>query len=319
MGFGHTSGDRLDHRVTHHRAQARIVFELGLVSLQEHFVLVGGDVVPGVAGDQPTIGGFVFERVQVLGFAGQHADHFAALEQAAGIALAHKLGQVSAKQDVVDGIGLGIGQGLHHAARVEFAQRRRLLGHELDIGLCGFEQGLEGGDRRLAIFIVGVDHGPAFFLQLDGLGHQHGRLHIGAGAQTEGVGVAALPGELVGQGLAGQEKGFLLLGKVGHGQAGVGQEGAGEHIDFFARDQLFGHPHRIARVGVVVAGDEFILFTHETTGGIDLVNGQLHAFFVGLQKSGLRFVAVELTDLDGILGLRGHGGPSQGRERDGAA
>ena len=319
MGLGHPSRHRLDHGVTHHRAQARIVFELGLVGLQEHFVLVGGNVVPGVAGDQPAIGGFVFERVQVLGLAGQQADHFAALEQATGIAFAHKFGQVGTKQDVEDGIGFGIGQGLNHATGIELAQRRGLLGHKLHIGLRGFEQGLESGDCRLTVFIVGVDHGPALFLQLDRLWHQHGRLHIGAWAQTEGVGVAALPSELVGQGFAGQEKGFLLLGKVGHGQAGVGQEGAGEHIDFFARDQLFGHPHRIARVGVVVAGDEFILFTHETTGGIDLVNGQLHAFFVGLQKSRLRFVAVDLTDLDGVLGLGGHGGPSQGRQRDGAA
>ena len=31
------------------------------------------------------------------------------------------------------------------------------------------------------------------------------------------------------------------------------------------------------------------------------------------------FIHVSATDLDGVLGLRGHGGPSQGRQRDGAA
>ena len=240
------------------------------------------------------------------------------MEQTTGIAFAHELGQVGAKQDVVDRIRFGIRQGLHHTAGIEFAQGRGLLGHKLNVGLRGFEQGLERCRSRLTVFVVGVDHGPALFLQLDRLRHQHRCLHVSAGTQTEGVGVATLPCELVGQGLTGQEKGFLLFGKVRHGQAGIGQESAGQHVNFFARDQLFGHAHGIARIGVVISGDELKLFTHQSTGRIDFVNGQLHAFFVGLQKCGLGFVAVDLADLDRVLGLSGQGRPSQNRQRHGA-
>jgi len=128
-----------------------------------------------------------------------------------------------------------------------------------------------------------------------------------------------LPGQLVGQRFPGQEKSFFLLGKVGHGQTGVGQEGACQHIDFFTRDQLFGHAHRITRVGVVVARDQLEFLAHHATGRIDLFNGQLHALFVGLQESGLGFVAVEFPDLEGVLGLRGHGDPGKGCQRNGTA
>ena len=174
------------------------------------------DAVPRVAGDDPAVGRLVLQRVEVLGLAGQHAHHLAVLEQAARVALAHELRQVGAEQHVEDRVGLGVGQRLHHAAGIDLAQRRRLLGDELDVGLRRLQQLLEGGHGRLAVLVVGVDHGPALLLQLGRFGHQHRGLHVGAGAQAEGVVVAVLPDDLVGQRLAGQEEELLLLGEVGH-------------------------------------------------------------------------------------------------------
>ena len=266
------------------------------------------DPVPGVAGDDPAVGRFVLQRVEVLGLAGQHADHLAALEQAAGIALAHKLGQVGTEQHVEDRVGLGVCQGLHHAAGIQLAQRRCLLGDEFDIRLRGFQQLLEGGRSRLAVLVVGVNHRPAFLLELDRLGHQHRALHVSAGAQPEGVAVAVLPDDLVGQRLTGQVEKLLLLGEIGQCQPDVGQKGAGQHVDLFTRDQLFGCAHRVTGVAVVVPGDQLDLFAIESAGGVDLVDGQLHALLVGLQKGGLRLVAVDLADLDHALGLCGGDG-----------
>jgi hypothetical protein len=65
---------------------------------------------------------------QVLGLAREQADHALALEQAARIALADKLGEIGREQHVEDGVRLGISQRLHHAAGVHLAQRCGLLG-----------------------------------------------------------------------------------------------------------------------------------------------------------------------------------------------
>ena len=311
LGLGNTSRSRLDHAVAHHRAQARVVLELGLVRLLERLVCGGVDAVPGIAGHQPAVGGLVFQGVHVFGLARQHADHLDALEEAARVAFAHELRQVRAKQHVEDGVGLGIGQRLHDAAGVHPAQWRGLLGHKLHVGLGGLEQLLERRHGRLPVFVVGVDHGPALFLHLGGLGHQHGGLHVGAGAQAEGVLVAALPGHLVGQRLARQEEKLLLLGEVGHRQAGVRQEGARQHIDLLARHQLFGHANGVAGVGVVVARDQFDLLAIDAARSVDLIDRQLHAFLVGLQESRLCLVAVDLANLDHALGK--HWGQGKGQ------
>jgi hypothetical protein len=201
-------------------------------------------------------------------------------------------------------IASGLASRLRHAARVDLAQGRGLLGHELHVGLRSLEQLLEGCHGRLAVFVVGVHDGPALLLELGGLGHQHGGLHVGAGAQAEGVLVAALPGDLVGQRFAGKEEELLLLGKVGHGQAGVRQEGAGEHVDLFARDEFFGHAHGVAGVGVVVARDQLDLLAVDAARGIDFIDGEFHPLLVGLEEGRLRLVAVDLTDLDDALRLR---------------
>ena len=95
-----------------------------------------------------------------------------------------------------------------------------------------------------------------------------------------------------------------MLGKVGQGQADVRQEGAGQDIDFFTREQLFGGTHGFAGVGVVVTDDQLELFAVDAACSIDLFNGQVHAFFVGLEESGLGFVAVDLADLDDALRMR---------------
>ena len=304
LGFFHALSQGLDSAVTHHRAQARIVFVLGVVGVVESLVLRCLNTVPGVAGDNPAVGCFFFERVQVLGLAGQQADHFTALEEASRVAFAYELGQVSAEQDIENRVGLGVGHGLHHAARIHLAQRRCLLGHKLDVRLSGLEQLLEAGGGRLTVLVVGVHDGPALFLHGDGIGHQHGDLHVSRGAQAVGVAVAVLPDDLVSQRLRGQKENFLLLGKVGQRQADVRQEGAGQDIDFFTREQLFGGAHGFAGVGVVVTDDQLEFFAVDAACGIDLFNRQVHAFFVGLEKSGLGFVAVDLTDLDDALRMR---------------
>ena len=95
-----------------------------------------------------------------------------------------------------------------------------------------------------------------------------------------------------------------MLGKVGQRQADVRQEGAGQDIDFFTREQLFSGTHGFAGVGVVITNDQLKLFAVDAACGIDLFNRQVHAFLVGLEKSGLGFVAVDLTDLDDALRMR---------------
>ncbi len=192
------------------------------------------DTVPGIAGDDPAVRCFFLQRIQVLGLTGQHAHHLTALEQTTGIAFTHELGQVGAKQHVENRVRLGVGQCLHDAASVELAQRRRLLGDKFDVRLCRFQQSFEGCYGGLTVFVVGVHQSPTLLLQLGRFRHQHGGLHIGTRTQTVGVLVAAAPDDLVGQRLAGEEEELLLLGKVGHGQTGVGQEGAHQHVNLLA-------------------------------------------------------------------------------------
>ena len=273
------------------------------------------DAVPGVAGDDPAVRRIVFQRVEVFRLAGQHADHFTALEQAACRAFADELGQIGTEQHVEDRIGFGVGQCLHHATSVELAKRRRLLGHELHIGLSCFEQLLERRHGGLAVFVVRVHHRPALFLELDGLGHQHRGLHVGAGTQAVGVAVAAAPDDLVGQRLAGQVEKLLLLGEVGQRQPGVRQERTRQHIDLFTRNQLFCGPHGVAGAAVVVAYEQLDFLAVDATTGVQLLHRQLHAFFVRLQECGLRLVAVDLTNPDRALRVRG-GNAQNGGRRD---
>ncbi len=98
-----------------------------------------------------------------------------------------------------------------------------------------------------------------------------------------------------------------MFGKVGNGQTDIGQEGPGQHIYFFTRDQFLGRAYRIAGIGVVILDDQLQLLAVNPPGLIDLLNRQLHSVSIGPQKRGLGFIAVQLPDLDHPLG--GSGGP----------
>ena len=102
------------------------------------------DRVPGIAGDVPALRRLVLQRIEILGLAAQQVEHLDALEQAARVALAHEPREIGAEERGEDRVGLGVGQRLHHRAGVDLAERRRLLGDELDVGLRLLQQLLEG-------------------------------------------------------------------------------------------------------------------------------------------------------------------------------
>ena len=220
-GFFHAFGQRLDGVVANHRADPRIILETRLISRKKRLMLGRLDGVPRIAGHHPAFGCFVLERVQILRLASQQAGHRSIAKQATGIALAHKLGEIGGKKYVEDGVRLGISERLHHAAHIDLAQWRRLFGDEFDVRLCGLEQGLEGFHCRLAVFIVGIDQRPSFLFHRHHLRHQHRHLHVGRRTQAEGVAIATLPDQLVGQRLAGQKKDLFLPGIVGQRQTDV--------------------------------------------------------------------------------------------------
>src|SRR5687768_3469212 len=142
-GFADRVGHRIHRGVADHRALARVVLPALLVGVAEALVLRRVDLAPGIAGDPPAFGGFVLERVEVLRLAGEQVDHRDVPEQTARISLAHELLQVGGEQRAEDGIGPRLGERLHHRAGLDLAERRRLLGDELDAGLGLREQLLE--------------------------------------------------------------------------------------------------------------------------------------------------------------------------------
>ena len=89
------------------------------------------------------------------------------------------------------------------------------------------------------------------------------------------------------------------------------EKAAGQHVNLLAGVQLLGGTHGIAGGGVVITHDQLQLFAAHSACGVDLLYGQLHAFFVGFQKRGLGLVAVDFPDLDDPLGPHGHGGQCQ--------
>ena len=256
------------------------------------------DLAPRVARHVPALGGFVLQRIEVLGFAGQQVEHHGVLEQAPGVALADELLQVRPEEGREDRIGFGVDQRLHHGAGVDLAQRRGLLADELHAGLGLGHQFLERSGGRLAVLVVRVDDGPLHFIKLDRVGDQHRRLHVGRGAQAEGVVVAVFPYDLVGQGLGGHEHDLALLGQVGDREADVGGESSHQQTDVLARDQLLGHAHRVAGVAVVVARDHLDLAAEHAAGLVDLLQRELPALLVGIEEGREDLVAVQLADLD---------------------
>jgi hypothetical protein len=77
---------------------------------------------------------------------------------------------------------------------------------------------------------------------------------------------------------------------------------SGEDVDAFACHQFVGHPHRIARIGTVVARNHFELLAEHAALGVDLLDRHFPALLVGIEERGLGLVAVEFADLDGVLG-----------------
>src|SRR6185436_410770 len=279
--------DRVGHRIhggiADHRALARVILPALLIGVAEALVLRRVDLAPRVPGHPPAIGGLVLQRLEVLGLAGDQVEYRRVLEQPARVSFAHEFLQVGGEQRAEDGIGLRLGKRLDYGTGLDLAEGRGLLGDELDAGLRLGEEPLERGGCRLAVLVVRIDDRPAFFLQLGRFGDQHRRLHVSRRAQAEGVAVAVLPDDLVGEGLGGEEQDLALRGKVGHRQADVGSESAHQHVHAVARDQLFGHAHRIARRAAVVAHDQLELAAVDAAAGVDLLERELHAFLVGLQ------------------------------------
>jgi hypothetical protein len=209
---------------------------------------------------------------------------------------------------------LKIASGLASSIACTTAPRSRLLGHELDVGLRLLDHGLERFDPGLAVFEVRIDQRPALLLGGDCIRHQHRHLHVGRGPQAEGVAVAVLPGDLVGQRLGGEEEHLLLAGELGDGEPDVGEERAGDDVDALARDQLVGDAHRVAGIGAVVARHHLELLAKHAALGVDLLDRELPPFLVGVEERRLGLVAVELADLDRALREGGH---ADRRERGG--
>ena len=256
-GLVEECGDSERQVVADERAHARIVIPLRAVGVDEGDVLGRLDLVPGIAGHQPALGRVGLERVEIFGLAGQQADDEAlAVEEAAVGALADELGEVGAEGDVVDRLGLGPGEGLDLGAGVDLEQRRPLLGDPGDVGAEPAHDLLEGGDRLLAVGVVGRDRGPALRRPLGRHLGQHVGLAVGAGAEAEGVAVAALPDERVGERLARKVDLLALLGEAGERQADVREEAAGQQGDPVAGEHLLGDPHRLAGLARVVARDQ---------------------------------------------------------------
>ena len=83
----------------------------------------------------------------------------------------------------------------------------------------------------------------------------------------------------------------------------------------FSGRQLLGDANRVARVGAVVARDDFEFFAEHAAGAVDLINRHLPALLVGLEKGGLCLVAVEFADPDRVLRRGRHRGADDSGER----
>ena len=259
------------------------------------------DLVPGIAGDDPARGRLVLQRIEIFRLAAQEIDHDAIFECAAGRALADEFGQIAGKQRAENRIRLGVIDGLRHRAGIDLAERGRLLGDEFHVRLLRLHHLLEGRGGRLAIFEIWIDQRPALFLRRQRVGQQHRHLHVGRGPQPEGIAVAVRPGDLVGQRLGGEKEHLLLAGEFRDRQSDIGQKRAEENVEIAAGRQFLGDPHRVARIGAVVARDDLKLPAQHAAGGVDLIDSHFPALLVGVEKGRLALVAIELADLDRLL------------------
>jgi hypothetical protein len=157
---------------------------------------------------------------------------------------------------------------------------------------------LEAFRRRLAVLKIRIDQRPALLLRRDDVRHQHRDLHVGRRAQAIGVLVAVLPCDLVGERLRGEKEHLLLASELGDRETDVREERAGDEIGPLPCDELFRDAHRVARIAAVVARDHLELLAEHAALRVDLLDRQLHALPIGLEKRRRCLVAVELADLD---------------------
>ena len=71
-------------------------------------------------------------------------------------------------------------------------------------------------------------------------------------------------------------------------EADVGQERAGEQVDFLVVDQFAGEADRVLRPAGVVAADHLDLAAEHAAGGVDLLDRELPAVAVGQREGGRR-------------------------------
>ena len=180
---------------------------------------------------------------------------------------------------------------------------------DFSVGCGFFDQAFEAGGSGLAVFVVGCDDGPLFHaLGFDSI-DQHAGLHEGAGANAVGVGIAGAHGDGVGQRFRGDKERLFLVGKVGHGEADIRQEGADQHGHAFAGDEFFCHADGIAWSGTVITDDKLKFAAAEYAAlGVDFIEGEIEAVAIRHGEGGHAAIAVELTDFDrGLLCRSGCG------------
>ena len=273
---------------------------LVLIGFEKRFVLGRLDVVPGIAGDDPSGRRLALQRIEIFRLTGEEAHDRAALERAARIALANQLHEIGAELDIEDRVGLGRVDRLEHGARVDLALRRPLLGDPLDVRAFGAEQLLEHRHRRLAIFVVRRDRRPSLGRQLGRLIGQHRRLLVVRGAQAEGVAIALRPCDGVGQRLARDEQNLLLLGEIRDRKADIGEERSRQQRHAVVRHEFVGRRHRLGRLAAVILRDDLELLPIDAALGVDLLDGELPALAIGLGEGRQRRIAVDLADLDRV-------------------
>src|SRR5207244_12973120 len=99
------SGDRA---VPNDRAEPRVFAELRLVGIAEALVFARFDRIPRIARDPPADGGFLLQRIEVLGFAAQQVEYGPTLEQSAHLAFTYEPRKVGAAQRREDRVRLRV-------------------------------------------------------------------------------------------------------------------------------------------------------------------------------------------------------------------
>ena len=185
----------------------------------------------------------------------------------------------------------------------------------MNVRSLGGEQLLEGGDRGLAVFVVGRDRRPFLRRQLGRFVGEHRRLLVGPRPQAKRVAIALRERDRVGKRFGGEEKNLLLLGVVGDRETDVGEEGSRQHCNAVVRDELVRGGDRVRRLAAVVLADHLEFLAVDAAGRINFVERELPALAIGFGERGDRRVGVDLADLDRVVGYGG-AGAGEGRGED---